>query len=869
MAGEVLGRTAAMALEELYVSEREGNDSTGDGTQKKPFKTVLKRWAIISKSQMKNVKKLWHREQMKNEAKEKKEAEDLLRREKNLEEAKKVVIKNDPSLPEPKCVKINALEAYRGQRVKIFGWIHRLRRQGKNLMFIVLRDGTGFLQCVLSDELCQCYNGLVLSTESSVAVYGTLNLLPEGKQAPGGHELSCDYWELIGLAPAGGADNLLNEESEVDVQLNNRHMMIRGENMSKIFKVRSMVVQAFRDHFFANGYYEVTPPTLVQTQVEGGSTLFKLDYFGEEAYLTQSSQLYLETCLPALGDVFCVAQSYRAEQSRTRRHLAEYTHIEAECPFISFEDLLDRLENLVCDVVDRVLKSPAAGFLYDLNPGFQPPKRPFRRMNYAEAIEWLKEHDVKKEDGTYYEFGEDIPEAPERLMTDTINEPILLCRFPAEIKSFYMQRCHDDARLTESVDVLMPNVGEIVGGSMRTWDSEELLEGYKREGIDPTPYYWYTDQRKYVARSSPPLRVPVRWQGRAAAAVVTESTKPQVQPHERKPKTGILMLNMGGPERLDDVHDFLLRLFLDRDLMTMPAQNKLAPFIAKRRTPKIQEQYSRIGGGSPIKKWTAVQGEGMVKLLDSMSPHTAPHKYYIGFRYVHPLTEEAIEQMEKDGIERAVAFTQYPQYSCSTTVFLTQIPAPPFSEQCFADHIQKELNLFPPDKRKDVVILFSAHSLPMSVVNRGDPYPQEVGATVQRVMEKLNYSNPYRLVWQSKVGPMPWLGPQTDETIKGLCQRGKKNMLLVPIAFTSDHIETLYELDIEYSQVLANECGVENIRRAESLNGNPLFSKALADLVCSHLQSNEVCSRQLTLCCPLCVNPVCRETKAFFASQPL
>ncbi|XP_033367378.1 ferrochelatase, mitochondrial isoform X2 [Parus major] len=351
------------------------------------------------------------------------------------------------------------------------------------------------------------------------------------------------------------------------------------------------------------------------------------------------------------------------------------------------------------------------------------------------------------------------------------------------------------------------------------------------------------------------------------------------------------MLNMGGPERLDDVHDFLLRLFLDRDLMTLPAQNQLAPLIAKRRTPKIQEQYSRIGGGSPIKKWTAVQGEGMVKLLDSMSPHTAPHKYYIGFRYVHPLTEEAIADMESDGIERAVAFTQYPQYSCSTTgsslnaiyryynekgekpkmkwSIIDRWPTHPLLIQCFADHIQKELNLFPPDKRKEVVILFSAHSLPMSVVNRGDPYPQEVGATVQRVMEKLNYSNPYRLVWQSKVGPMPWLGPQTDETIKGLCQRGKKNMLLVPIAFTSDHIETLYELDIEYAQVLARECGVENIRRAESLNGNPLFSKALADLVCSHLRSNEVCSRQLTLCCPLCVNPVCRESKAFFSSQPL
>ncbi|GCC30505.1 hypothetical protein chiPu_0008956 [Chiloscyllium punctatum] len=386
-------------------------------------------------------------------------------------------------------------------------------------------------------------------------------------------------------------------------------------------------------------------------------------------------------------------------------------------------------------------------------------------------------------------------------------------------------------------------------------------------------------------------RAPWHWHSTSAAAEQRADVKEKPQLNARKPKTGILMLNMGGPETLDDVHDFLLRLFTDKDLIPLPAQSKLAPFIAKRRTPKIQEQYHRIGGGSPIKMWTAKQGDGMVKLLDELSPETAPHKFYIGFRYVHPLTEEAVEEMERDGIERAVAFTQYPQYSCSTTgsslnaiyryyngrraapkmkwSTIDRWPTHPLLIQCFADHIRQELDRFPSKKRDDVVILFSAHSLPMSVVNRGDPYPQEVGATVQRVMEMLNFSNPYRLVWQSKVGPMPWLGPSTDDTIKGLCERGNKNLLLVPIAFTSDHIETLHELDIEYAQILANECGVENIRRAESLNGNQLFIKALADLVDAHLKSAETSSKQLSLRCPLCVNPICGETKAFFAKQNL
>ncbi|XP_022671202.1 asparagine--tRNA ligase, cytoplasmic-like [Varroa jacobsoni] len=507
----------------IYTSETTGSDDTGNGSEGTPFKTVLRamhyakqepfpdifvdskdssvKYELISQAQKKKIKKIWVRECYKDADKaaaiEKREAEDAARREQNLEEAKKIVIAEDPSLPKAMEMKIRELTKNKGKRMRVFGWVHNLRRQGKAIMFVVLRDGTGFLQCVLSDKLCQTVNALKLTTECTVLITGIVNDVPEGKSAPGNIELLADYWEMIGEAPAGGIDNVINDESHVDVLLDNRHLALRSETLSKIMKARSVIMQCFRDHFFERHYTEVFPPTLVQCQVEGGSTLFKLDYFGEEAYLTQSSQLYLETMLPSLGDVFCVAMSYRAEQSRTRRHLAEYTHIEAEFVYITFDELLNRIEDMIVDVAERAMKSPIGEIIKELNPSFEPPKKPFKRMTYVDAIEYCRAHDILKEDGTHFDFGDDIPEMPERKMTDQIGEPILLNRFPAEIKSFYMQRDAADNRVTESVDVLMPGVGEIVGGSMRVWKEESLTEGFKRENIDMANYFWYIDQRRF------------------------------------------------------------------------------------------------------------------------------------------------------------------------------------------------------------------------------------------------------------------------------------------------------------------------------------------------------------------------------------
>ncbi|EGO57506.1 asparaginyl-tRNA synthetase [Neurospora tetrasperma FGSC 2508] len=439
----------------------------------------------------------------------KKEEEERQQRLKNLEDAKKIVLKEDPSLPEAVRIRLNNKsielgdESKKGTRVKVFGRIHRLRVQ-KHATFLTLKDGYGFLQCVLpAGDLTKNYDALLFAQETALVLYGELKKLPAGATAPDGRELQVDYYKVLGHAPSD-LDAITNKVSRDQdawdaAMLDNRHLVLRGENASALMKLREFVELAFVDTYRELEFRKVSPPAMVQTQVEGGSTLFKYDYYGEEAYLTQSSQLYLETVLASMGQVYCIEKSFRAEKSLTRRHLSEYTHVEAELDFIEFNDLLDHLEEIISKVVDRVLNNEtAAGYLKVLNPDFKKPEK-FLRMKYEDAIEWLNKQDppILNEEGNPHVFGDDIAEAAERRMTDIINRPILLTHFPVEIKAFYMKKDPNDLRVTESVDVLMPGVGEIVGGSMRMDDYDELIEAYKKNGIGHEPYFWYTDQRKY------------------------------------------------------------------------------------------------------------------------------------------------------------------------------------------------------------------------------------------------------------------------------------------------------------------------------------------------------------------------------------
>jgi len=331
-------------------------------------------------------------------------------------------------------------------------------------------------------------------------------------------------------------------------------------------------------------------------------------------------------------------------------------------------------------------------------------------------------------------------------------------------------------------------------------------------------------------------------------------------------RVGVLLLNLGGPDKLEDVGPFLFNLFSDPEIIRLPfrwLQKPLAWFIASRRVKTSQANYKQIGGGSPLRRITEAQGEALREQLGDLGQEA---KIYLGMRYWHPYTEEAIAQLTQDQIEHLVILPLYPQFSISTSGSSFRLLEKLWQEnpklqpqeytvipswykqqgylQAMAELIAQEIDQYPnPDQ---VHIFFSAHGVPKSYVEEaGDPYQQEIEECTVLIMRTLNRPNAHTLAYQSRVGPVEWLQPYTEDALKELGAQGVKDLVVVPISFVSEHIETLQEIDIEYREV-AEEAGIHNFRRAAAPNTHPVFIKALADLVIDSLKQPSLKLSQVT-----------------------
>ncbi len=317
-------------------------------------------------------------------------------------------------------------------------------------------------------------------------------------------------------------------------------------------------------------------------------------------------------------------------------------------------------------------------------------------------------------------------------------------------------------------------------------------------------------------------------------------------------RVAVILLNLGGPDSLDAVEPFLFNLFSDPDIIDFPGsflfRKRLAKLISTRRAPMVQKQYAKIGGKSPIKEFTLRQAE----LLEERLNERLDALVLVAMRYWNPSTDDAIDAVLAEGIEKVVLMPMYPQFSKATTVSSTKEWEQRTKERGIADkldvvridhyhtddryvqaiveRINEGLERFAADVRDQVTIVFSAHGTPMKLVRSGDPYSGHIKETVAAVMKKGGFLQPQTLCYQSKVGPLKWLTPSTPDTVKRLAAEGVSHMLIVPIAFTSDHLETLFELNIEYRRV-AKEAGVEQYELTEGLNDSPTFIDAMANLV--------------------------------------
>ena len=374
---------------------------------------------------------------------------------------------------------------YRGESVTIRGWIYR-KRESKQTIFLLIRDASGVIQCTVKRDNPSWSQAEKVTIESSATLEGTVK---RDKRAPGGYEIAVEELAIIGLAEIYPITEYKSEEFLRDV----RHLWLRSRRMNLIMKVRSEVLRFTHDFFRREGFIEVSPPMFISSACEGGATLFGLKYFGRDLYLTQSAQLYLEALIYSSEKVYCVAPSFRAENSRTIRHLTEYWHIEPEWAFADMDDLMRVEEDLVsylCQKTVEHCRSEMEGLGADTSK-FVAVKTPFPRITYTEAIERLNSKDFK------IKWGEDLGFDEEKALAEDFGKPFFIYAYPRQIKAFYCKTYRDNPDLVMSTDMLVPQIGEISTGGAREDDKDELLKRLKDFNLKEEDYNWYIDLRRY------------------------------------------------------------------------------------------------------------------------------------------------------------------------------------------------------------------------------------------------------------------------------------------------------------------------------------------------------------------------------------
>ncbi|MGB8101043.1 MAG: asparagine--tRNA ligase [Nitrososphaeraceae archaeon] len=380
-----------------------------------------------------------------------------------------------------------------GKSIRLRGWVYRIRKQ-KDKNFVLIRDDRGgVIQCVFPSNI-----GSDLTIESSLEVKGTV--LKDVRAKEGGYEVRSQEIKGINLAPP---DFPIGEFQSTELLLDNRHLAIRSRKMIAMSKIRATVLQAARQWFIDNDWIEVNVPTIVKSAVEGGSTLFSLKYYDDEAYLSQSAQLYLEALVFSLGPVWTLAPSFRAEKSRTVRHLAEFLHLEAESPWIEMDDLLRNQEKLLCGIVQEIILERSEDLKY-LNVDLSALNRihePFDRLKYDKAIEILQSMEIKVQEGETTRpvvWGDDLNIDSERAITREKKSPIFIVGYPLQVKPFYVKEDPLNLGVALSTDLLLPDgFGEVSSGGIREDNIENIRTRLKEQGLDLNSYSWYLDLRKY------------------------------------------------------------------------------------------------------------------------------------------------------------------------------------------------------------------------------------------------------------------------------------------------------------------------------------------------------------------------------------